>query len=61
MQVDRSVIAISSLSGNNTDSKDYWLSRPPQERIRHIEELRRINYGNRASERLQRFFEVAQR
>ncbi len=60
MQVDRSVISISSIY-DETDSKDYWLSRNPQERVRHIEELRRINYGNRATERLQGFFEIAQR
>lgn len=39
----------------------YWWSRPPEERLRHIETLRRLNYGNRATARLQRVLEVTER
>lgn len=60
MQVDRSIVSISSVF-EDTESRNYWLTQDPQKRVRHIEELRRINYGNRATERLQRVFEIAQR
>lgn len=40
-------------------ARSYWLSRSPQERLQHVEFLRRINYGHRATERLQRIFAVA--
>ncbi|MBF0274514.1 MAG: hypothetical protein HQK84_04700 [Nitrospinae bacterium] len=46
---------------DNCDEKAYWLSRSPEERIHHIEKLRRLNFGNAACARLQRVLEVAQR
>ncbi len=46
---------------DNSDENAYWLSRTPDERLRHIEELRRINYGHKATERLQRVIEVVKR
>jgi len=52
-----SVISISDASGE----KAYWLSRKPNERLKHIETLRRINYGDSATSRLQRFFEITER
>ena len=60
MKVDRNIFSVSSGFVDET-SKEYWLSQSPQDRIQHIETLRRINYGSRATERLQRFFEIAQR
>ncbi len=43
---------------DNSDEKAYWFSRTPDERLRHIETLRRINYGHKATARLQRVIEV---
>ncbi|MBE2271116.1 MAG: hypothetical protein IAE80_22975 [Anaerolinea sp.] len=43
------------------DDKVYWWSRTPDERLRYMELLRRINYGDRATARLQRVLEIAQR
>jgi len=60
MKVDRNIFSVSS-DFEDKGSKEYWLSQSPQDRIRHIETLRRVNYGSRATERLQRFFEIAQR
>ena len=60
MKVDRNIFSVSS-GFEDAESKEYWLSQSPQDRIRHIETLRRVNYGSRATERLQRFFEIAQR
>ncbi len=58
-KVDRSAFSVST-SFDNSDEKEYWLSRTPHERLRHMELLRRINYGPRATERLQRVLEIAQ-
>jgi hypothetical protein len=55
--LDKTKISISD-SFDNSEEKEYWLSRTPQERIQHIERLRRINYGDKATERLQRVLEV---
>ncbi len=60
MRIDRRVISIARL-GDDSDEKAYWLSRTPEERLRHAEILRRMNYGHRATERLARFFEIVER
>jgi len=60
LKVDRTVMTVASL-GDDSDEKAYWLSRTPHERLRHMELLRRINYGPRAAARLQRVLEVTQR
>lgn len=38
--------------------RQYWLSCTPQERLQQLEVLRRLNYGDQATARLQRFFKV---
>lgn len=60
LQVDRSAFVVSALE-DESDERAFWLSRTPQERLRHVELLRRINYGHLATERLQRVFEVVER
>lgn len=60
IKLNKSSFSVSSLS-DQTNDKDFWLKTGPNERLRHIELLRKINYGHRASARLQRFFEVAER
>ena len=57
IRLDKTKISVSN-SFDSTEEKEYWLSRTPQERLTHIERLRRINYGHRATERLQRVIEV---
>lgn len=59
LEIDRNVFSVTSL--RESDDKDYWLKQTPQVRLKHMETLRRINYGHRTAERLQRVFEVAQR
>jgi len=34
---------------DNSDEKEYWLSRTPEERLLHVEKLRRICYGEEAT------------
>ncbi len=57
MRLDKTKISVSS-DFDNFDEKKYWWSRTPKERLEHMERLRRINYGARAAERLQRTLEV---
>lgn len=60
LKVDRSAVSVfTSFEEADAADKAYWLSRTPHERLRHMEVLRRINYGYRATERLQRVLELA--
>jgi hypothetical protein len=60
LKVDRSTISVASLT-DASDEKAYWLARTPQERLKQVEILRRINYGHRATARLQRVLEITER
>lgn len=59
VKIDKRFFSVESLS-DQSDDKDYWFSRNPIERMRHIEVLRRINYGYRATSRLQRVLEFTE-
>ncbi len=58
--VKKTVISVVSLTEKPSD-REYWHARSPRERLRHIDLLRRINYGDRATARLQRVLGIAQR
>ena len=60
IRVDRSALSVTPLDEQSEDKK-YWLSRTPGERLRHMEVLRRINYGDAATAGLQRVLEIAER
>jgi hypothetical protein len=60
LKMDKNAFSVSSLS-DFSDDKSYWTKKKPIERLKHIEILRRINYGHRAAARLQRFLEIAER
>jgi hypothetical protein len=57
IKIDRRFFSVMSLS-DQLDDKDYWFAKAPIERMRHIEILRRINYGHSAASGLQRVIEV---
>ena len=57
MRVDRTKISISN-SFDNTEEKEYWHSRTPQERLEHMERLRRICYGEEATKRMKKVLEI---
>lgn len=59
LSIDKSVFSVKR-TFDETEDKRYWLSKSPQERLRHIEYLRQINYGHRATARLQRVLEINQ-
>ena len=61
MRLDKTKISVSN-SFDNSDEKEYWLSRTPEERLLHVERLRRIAYGyDENSVGLQRVLEIAER
>ena len=60
LSVDRTAFSVSSLT-DGSDEKAYWNARTPEERLKQVEVLRRINYGHRAALRLQRVLEVTER
>jgi len=61
MRLDKTKISISN-SFDNTEEKEYWLSRTPEERLMHVERLRRIAYGyDENSGGLQRVLEITER
>ena len=58
--LNRSVVTSSNFGDSSDD--EYWLSKSPLERIAAIQINRRAAYGDyRASARLQRVLEIAQR
>ena len=58
-RLDRDAFSVVSLD-EESDETEYWLTRTPQERLFHLERLRRMNYGHQATERLQRVLEVVE-
>jgi len=60
LKIDRKAFSVISLT-DVSDEKAYWLARTPYERLKQVEILRRINYGTRATARLQRVLEITER
>jgi hypothetical protein len=58
IKLDKNQFSVVSLT-DKSDEKEYWLTTSPIKRLQHIEVLRRINYGNSATSRLQRVLEIA--
>lgn len=58
LRIDKTKLSVVRFFDQNRD-KAYWLGKKPAERVAHIEYLRRINYGDSATSRLQRVLEFA--
>ena len=59
LKVDRTSFVVTSL--HESDEKEYWLSKTPEERLQALELMRQIVYGyDPATTRLQRVLEIAQ-
>ena len=56
-RVDRSAFSVVPLF-DNSDVDNFWLSRTPDERVDHVLFLRTLNYGAKATARLQRVLEI---
>lgn len=59
LKIDKSAFSVKQ-GFDETDDKAFWLSRTPYERLRYTETLRRLNYGDKATARLQRILEITQ-
>ena len=59
--IKRVISIAESFEASAREEREYWLAQTPQERLRHVETLRRMNYGYRATTRLQRVLEVVER
>ena len=58
-KMDKSALSVASTS-EESDDKEYWHAKTPQERLQAVELMRQINYGyDPATTRLQRVLEVA--
>ncbi len=58
MRLDKTKISISN-SFDNSEEKEYWHSRTPEERLEQVERLRRICYGKEALKRMDKsVFEI---
>ncbi|GJQ25025.1 MAG: hypothetical protein HBSAPP02_00570 [Phycisphaerae bacterium] len=58
-RLDRTAFSVVSLDEQD-DEGLYWRGKSPDERLRALEYLRRMAYGNAATARLQRVLSVAQ-
>jgi hypothetical protein len=59
-RINKKVLMVTSL-GDDSEEKQYWLSRTPSDRFNAIEYNRRMVYGiDRTSSRLQRFLEITE-
>ena len=57
----KSAFSVASLT-DESDEKQFWLSKSPYERLRALELMRQIAYGyDPSTERLQKVFEIAER
>ena len=60
LRLDKDALSVVSLS-EESDDKEYWYAKTPQERLAAVELMRQINYGyDPTTTRLQRVLEVAQ-
>lgn len=57
-RIDRSAFSVVSLDEQDDDGA-YWQTKTPEERLRALEYLRRMAYGDAATARLQRVLSVA--
>jgi hypothetical protein len=61
-RIDRSAFTVfNSFAEADAADRAYWHSRTPEERVRQVEFLRRLNYGPRATEPMQRVLEIVTR
>ena len=60
LPLDRSAVRVfHSHAEAEAADREFWFARTPHERLLHMERLRRMNYGGKATARLQRVLEFA--
>jgi hypothetical protein len=60
IHIRRDAFAVSTFADIEAQDRAYWMRQTPQARLRAMELMRRINYGQAAAGRLQRLFEGVQ-
>jgi hypothetical protein len=60
-RLDKTAVEVVTFDQADEDDRAYWRSRSPAERMQHLEYLRRLNYGDLATGRLQRVLEIVQK
>ncbi len=60
LKVDRKAFSVVSLT-DDSGEKAYWLARTPQERLKQVEILRRINYGTKSAAQIERVIQIVDR
>lgn len=61
LSLDKNSLKIgATLEESIADEVEYWRNASVKERLQHIERLRRLNYGARATERLQRVIRIVE-
>jgi hypothetical protein len=58
IRLDKTKIRIGTIERSKAEEIAYWRGTTVKERLQHIERLRRLNYGDRATERLQRTIRI---
>ena len=59
LKLDKTKIKIGGkIEDSARDEIEFWQNATVKERLQHIERLRRLNYGNRATARLQRVIQI---
>jgi hypothetical protein len=58
IKLDKTKVRIGTVERSESEEIDYWRQTTVKERLQHIERLRRLNYGDRATERLQRTIRI---
>jgi hypothetical protein len=59
-RIDKSAFTVTSLS-DESEEKEYWKRKSPEERLRAVEQMRQIIYGyDPSASRLQRVLTVAE-
>ena len=60
VRMDKTAFSVVSLT-EESDEKEYWQTKTPQERLETVELLRQLNYGyDPATARLQRVLAIAE-
>jgi hypothetical protein len=58
IRIRRDASAVSTFADMDEQDRAYWLRQTPQARLRAMELMRRINYGEAAAGRIQRILEI---
>ncbi len=59
LKLDKTKLKIvNRIEDSVADENKYWENTTIKERLQHIERLRRLNYGTRATARLQRVIQI---